>query len=181
MSVDEPHSMTRARELRHAFDRTFAEPLRADAVAQDDFLAITIGSDPYALRLSEVGGLYPSRRTTGLPGAASALRGLVGLRGALVPVYDLGALLGYSQAAPPRWLVTIVDGKVTVAVGFEQFDRHLRVARDTIAEAAPAGAAGRRTLVRESLHAEVVRPIIHLPSVLEAIAAMARHAARPKE
>jgi purine-binding chemotaxis protein CheW len=172
--------MTRVRELQHAFDRTFAEPPRSDVALQDDFLAMTIGGDPYAMRLSEVAGLYLTRKMTGLPGSVPALLGVVGLRGALVPVYDLGSLLGYSKAAPPRWLAVIVDGQV--AVGFEQFDGHLRVARDTIAEAAPGHAASRRPLVRESLATEtVVRPIIHLPSVLEAVAVMARHATRPKE
>jgi chemotaxis signal transduction protein len=180
MSLQESGPMTRVRELQHAFDRTFAEPPRSDAALRDDFLAMTIGGDPYAMRLSEVAGLYLTRKMTGLPGAVPALLGVVGLRGGVLPAYDLGSLLGYPKAAHPRWLAITVDGQV--AVGFEQFDGHLRVARDIIAEAAPGHAASQRPLVRESLHTEtVVRPIIHLPSVLQAIAVMMRHAARPKE
>ncbi|MBI2221349.1 MAG: chemotaxis protein CheW [Acidobacteria bacterium] len=169
-----------AGELQQTFDRTFAEAPRADATPQEDLLAITIGGDPYAMRLSEVAGLYPDRRITWLPGSVPALLGLVGLRGALLPVYDLRTLLGYPKAATRRWLAVMADGQV--ALGFEQFDNHLRVPRSAIAETGTGSATGRPQPVREVAHTDgLVRPIIHLPSVLEAIAVMAHHAARPKE
>jgi purine-binding chemotaxis protein CheW len=179
MSHEASVPATRVLQLQDAFDRTFAEAPRADAVPQEDFLAITIGSEPYAMRLSDIGGLHLVRTITALPGSVPALLGLVGLRGALIPVYDLGSMLGYSRAAAPRWFAVIADTQV--AVGFEQFDAHVRVPSDAVAPAA-RGSAATRPLVRESLHADgAVRPIIHLPSVLDAVAAMARHAARPKE
>jgi len=180
MSLEGPLPMTRVRELQDAFDRTFSEPPRASVGQHEDFLAITLGSDPYAMRLSDVAALFLSRHITGLPGSVPALLGLVALRGALVPAYDLGSLLGYPKSASARWLAVILDGRV--AVGFGQFDGHVRVSRDAIAEAPSGGTASRQPLVRESLHIEGgVRPIVHLPSVLEAVAAMVRHAARPKE
>jgi len=87
MSLEGFKPTVRVSELREAFDRRFAEPAGADAGAtQDDFLTITIGADPYAMRLSEVAGLYLTPRITPLPGSVPALLGLVGLRGALVPV-----------------------------------------------------------------------------------------------
>lgn len=176
MSVERSEPMMNAGELRHAFDRTFAETPRIDAVPHDDFLAITIAGDPYAMRLSEVAGLYPGRRITWLPGSVPPLLGLAGLRGALIPVYDLRSLLGYPKASPPRWLTVLVDAQVVV--GFEQFDGHVRVARRAVAEAG----ASRPQLVREVVHTDgLVRPIIHLPSVLDAIAALVHHAARSKE
>jgi purine-binding chemotaxis protein CheW len=167
-------------ELQHAFDRTFAEAPRADAGPQDDLLAITIGGDPYAMRLSEVAGLYPDRRFTRLPGSVPALLGVVGLRGILLPVYDLRTLLGYAKAATPRWLAVIADGQVVL--GFEQFDHHLRVPRRAIADAGAGSVASRPHAVREVVHTDgLVRPIIHVPSVLEAIGVMAHQAVRPKE
>lgn len=180
MSVQGSEPMMSASELQQTFDRTFAEAPRADAAPHDDLLAITIGGDPYAMRLSEVAGLYPDRRFTWLPGSVPALLGLVGLRGALLPVYDLGTLLGYPKTATPRWLAVIADAQVVL--GFEQFDSHLRVPRQAIAEAGTGSAASRPQPVREVVHTNgLVRPIIHLPSVLEAIAVLVHHAARPKE
>ena len=63
--------MTRARdlpggadELRRAFDRSFAEaPGGApEADALESLLAIRVGGDPYALRLSEIAGLFADCR-----------------------------------------------------------------------------------------------------------------------
>jgi purine-binding chemotaxis protein CheW len=180
MSAEGSGQIMSVGELQQTFDRTFAEAPRADAAPQDDLLAITIGGDPYAMRLSEVAGLYPDRRFTWLPGSVPALLGVVGLRGALLPVYDLRTLLGYPKAVTPRWLAVVADGQVVL--GIEQFDNHLRVPRLAIAEAGTGSAAGRPQPVREVVHTDgLVRPIIHLPSVLEAIAVMVHHAARPKE
>lgn len=180
MSAQESQTMISAGALQHAFDRSFAEAPRADAVPQEDLLAITIGSDPYALRLSEVGGLYLDKKVTWLPGSVSELLGLVGLRGALLPVYDLQALLGYPHAVTPRWCVVAADAPVVL--GCERFDGHLRVPRGAITLAGAGHAADRSHAVREVVHTDdLVRPLIHVPSVLEAIAVLVHHAARPKE
>jgi chemotaxis signal transduction protein len=180
MSAERSDAIMSVGELQQTFDRTFAEAPRRDAAPHDDLLAITIGGDPYAMRLAEVAGLYPDRRFTRLPGSVPALLGLVGLRGALLPVYDLRTLLGYPKAAAPRWLAVIADAQVVL--GFEQFDNHLRVPRPAIVEAGTGSAASRPQPVREVVHTDgLVRPIIHLPSVLEAIAVMVHHAARSKE
>jgi hypothetical protein len=48
----------RAAALRHAFDRSFAEPLRLGTEVVEDLLAIRIGTTAYAVRLAEVAGLF---------------------------------------------------------------------------------------------------------------------------
>jgi len=180
MSVQGSDTMIDTEGLQHAFDRTFAEAPRADAAPQEDLLAITISGDPYAMRLSEVGGLYSDKTITWLPGSVPELLGLVGLRGALLPAYDLRALLGYSHADCPRWCVVAADAPIVL--GFEQFDGHLRVSRGAITSARAGHAVDRSRCVREVVHTDdLVRSLVHVPSVLEAIAVLVHHAARAKE
>lgn len=161
----------RAGELRQAFDRAFTEAARPAAVQTDDLLALRVGPDPYALRLSEIAGLYADRAVTRVPGGAAALLGFAGFRGAIAPVYDLHLLLGQASAKAPRWLV--MAQAVPVALAFEAFEGHLRVPREAIlGQAIRAQGPGQTShpLIRGFASTDgLARPIVHLPSVLDAI------------
>jgi chemotaxis signal transduction protein len=153
--------------LRLAFDRSFAEPVRGDAMPMEDLLAFHLGSEPYAVRSSEIAGLFADRKITRLPGGVAALLGIAGFRGAIVPVYDLHALLGCPASESPRWLV--IASSAPVALAFEAFDGHLRIPRDAIVPRETSD--GARKYVREFVSAsDTVRAIVHLPTILDAIA-----------
>ncbi len=125
----------RAGELREAFDRSFAEPATAAPTALEELLAIRVAGNPYALCMNEIAGLYLDQPVTVLPGRDSALFGLVGLRGSLVAVYDLAALLGETEQSGHRWIALAV-GVDAVAFAFHSVDGHLRVpARSSVAAA----------------------------------------------
>jgi chemotaxis signal transduction protein len=154
-------------ELRLAFDRSFAEPVRRDTMPMEDLLAFHLGSEPYAVRSSEIAGLFADRKVTRLPGGAAALLGIAGFRGAIVPVYDLHALLGCAASESPRWLV--IASSAPVALAFEAFDGHLRIPRDAIVLREASDRA--RKYVREFVSAPgTVRSIVHLPTILDVIA-----------
>lgn len=171
MSVPERGAVTQATELRRRFDHTFAEAPPADGPPQEDLLAVGVAGDQYAIRLHEVAGLVSDRSITWLPGSVTEMLGVVGLRGGIVPVYDLGALLRYPRAATPRWLVIAAPSHVALA--FDRFERHLRVARAAVSAASPHGAGPQSPCVREVVHVDgTVRPIIHMASVLDQIAVL---------
>jgi len=156
----------RAVELRRQFDRSFAAAPSGEAVESEDLLAIRVGADSYAVRLAEVSGLFAGRRIVSLPTERPDFLGLTGLRGALLPVFDLGRLLGGSQAGAPRWLMTAAAAPV--ALGFDGFDGHLRLPRGALVPQEIAAPARRH--VREVVRTgDRVRPVVHLASVLEAI------------
>jgi purine-binding chemotaxis protein CheW len=175
--IDETASLIgRAAELRLAFDRSFAAPLAAEAMATEDFLAVRIGVEACALRLGEITGLQAGKKITRLPGSDPALLGIAGFRGTILPVYSLGALLGRPSAEAPRWLA--VAAGAPVALGFEAFQGHLRVACDAVL---PRQATERRFYARDYVRAQsLVRPIIDLPSVVAAIE-IRRSDAAPRE
>jgi chemotaxis signal transduction protein len=170
--IDSPLRLAeRAAELRADFDRSFAAPLRADVVQKLDLLAIRVGSEFCALRLSEVAGLFADRKITPVPGGNAALLGIAGFRGLVLPVYSLPLLLGHSGTQTPRWLV--IAAAAPVACAFDAFEGHLRVSAGAIL---PQQSDGKmRAYAREFLRtADVVRSVLHLPSVIAALGAAAQ-------
>ncbi len=172
------HWARRADELRRAFDQAFAVPPPLDRPAEHDLLGIHLATHPYALRLSEVAGLVADKAVTPVPSDHPALLGIAGFRGAILPVYGLPALLGHPAGAACRWLA--IAAAAPLAFAFEGFDGHLRITREDLLP--QDGAASGRPSIRESARVRgVIRPIIHLPSLLDAIRQQAQTAAATKE
>jgi chemotaxis signal transduction protein len=156
----------RAAVLRHEFDRSFAAPSFASKSAIEDLLAIRLGAHDFALRLSEIAGLFADKKITPVPGGGVALLGIAGFRRSIVPVYDLRKLMGIPGSSAPRWLV--IAAVSPVALAFETFEGQLRVSLDAIAAEHAQTKAHNHTqgFVQSD---KILRPIIHLPSLLHAI------------
>lgn len=165
MTRDGPRAARRAAELRREFDRAFAHPPLARIEEAESFLAVRLGGQPYAVRLTEVAEIFKDREVVRMPGPRSEFLGLAGLRGGIVPVYSLPILLGYPpSSAPARWLLLAAPDR-SVAFAVEEFEGHLRVDR---AEITPAtGNAMTARLGEHAYVAEGTRPIISLSSFTE--------------
>jgi purine-binding chemotaxis protein CheW len=168
----------RLAELRQAFDRSFVERPRDEAARSEDLLAIRVGRDPYAVRVNATAGLIADRPVTPLPGSGPELSGVAGLRGSVVPVYDLATLLGLP--GPPnaaRWMI-LAAGSPLFALAFDRLDGHLRVPLDAIAEAAvgpdgPGTAAGTAHVSAIIRTPDGTRALIDLAAVRATVAARA--------
>jgi purine-binding chemotaxis protein CheW len=168
----------RAAQLRRDFDRAFAEPIRFDETLKEDFLAIRAGGRPFAIRLSEISGLFADKTITPVPGGHPALRGIAGFRGTMLPAYDLQILLGLPGAQSPRWLM--IAKAQPVALAFEAFDGQLRVASDAVLGQPARSGSGAHA--HDVLRApEFSGPIIHLLSALNAITALKAETAPQEE
>jgi len=182
MSAPLPGIVDKVAALRLAFDRTFAEPMRIETDAREALLAIRVGAENFAIRLSEVAGLHADKKITPIPGGHASLMGIAGFRGAVLPVYRLHVLLGLAAppaagGAPRRWLV--IAAAAPVALAFDAFEGQRRVPQDAIVRR--PSRAEHNGCVREFVKSrKVVAPILHLPSVLDAIKAE-RPAAEPRE
>ncbi|MGD0523593.1 MAG: chemotaxis protein CheW [Polyangiaceae bacterium] len=160
----------RAEAMRREFDEGFARAATRDETPVEDLLAIRVAGDPYALRLAECAGLFSARKVTPLPTTIPELLGLAGFRAALVPVYDLRALLGYPRGEGPRWMVSTA-GSAVVALGFDAFEAHLKV---DPASLVAADAPSSRHAPRLARLAGGACPLLSVPSLLDAIEARAR-------
>jgi chemotaxis signal transduction protein len=169
--IDEASMGDTAATLRRNFDESFAAPEAARPERLEDFLAIRIGSDPYALRMSEIAGLHVGVKIVPVPSPATQLLGIVGIRGMMAPIYDLAALLRYPPAANSRWFV-FARAPQPVGFAFEAFESHLQVSSASLANGndddAASGGTGQH--VRGTVRgAGALRPIIQLASVLAMI------------
>ena len=154
-----------ADSLRGAFDATFAvQP--AIPEPGEDCLVLRLAEDPFLLRLAEIGGLFADRPLEPVPGLLPELQGIVSLRGQLVPIYDLGALLGYPPTTACRWFA-LGRGAGHLGLAFATLDAHVRLSHGTLAEADPATPATARPHVRGSARlAWGVCPILDMAAIL---------------
>lgn len=174
MSAD---TVGRRDRLREDFDRSFAEPARSHDEEHLELLTIRAGGRPYAIRLSQTSGVHPDRPVTPLPGPQPALLGLAGFAGAVLPVYDLAALLGHPVAEVPRWLV-LAAGTPPLGLAFHSLDGHVQAVTGDIIRESGDHAPNRR---RGSLRGLVdlpggSRPIIDIPATRAMVHALAGHA-----
>jgi chemotaxis signal transduction protein len=131
----------RVSEMRRAFDERFAEPVEERKRDFIDFLLVVVAGQPYAARFGELARLAVDRKIVAVPAAAPGLLGLCAIQGQLVPVFDLGVLLGAAPAErTPRWMALYRDP--LVALAFEELRGTQRVASLDVRllESAPAHA-----------------------------------------
>ena len=118
---------SRVEELREAFDGAFAEPPPGESTRTEEFLEVEVGGDAYALPLAELSGVHLQPRVTALPGAPARVLGLAAVRGEVVPVLDLGALLGYGRGAAQPAALAICRGERPLGLALGAVGRHVRV------------------------------------------------------
>jgi purine-binding chemotaxis protein CheW len=155
--------------LRDTFDRAFAAAPDTEAAPVENLVAVRLSHEPFAIRLSDISGLFADKAVVSLPASAPALLGVAGFRGSIVPVFSLPALLGYAGEGALRWLV-LAGGERRVGLAFDRFEGHLQVPRSAIA--ADEKGERQRRFVKEIIRApDGARPLIHMASVIEAIEA----------
>jgi purine-binding chemotaxis protein CheW len=138
-------------KLRQAFDEAFARPVAGSRTPDVALVAIAMGEDRLALPLSELTGVYAMPALVPLPGAPGALLGVAGLRGQLVPVYGLAALLGSpAPPGPPAWIV-VYGRREPVALAFHELVGHRDVPPSAVRPLASRPLAG--TFVRAVVRA----------------------------
>jgi purine-binding chemotaxis protein CheW len=80
----------------------------AEAAAPRELIAFQIGAQEFCVDIMAVREIRGWTPATPLPQAPSYVRGVVNLRGAVLPIIDLGARLGLGAAEPKARSVVIV-------------------------------------------------------------------------
>jgi chemotaxis signal transduction protein len=146
------------------------EPPARGAPDAVDILAIRVAGQPLALRMAQVGGvlvLSDHRRVVRVPAADPALLGVVAIRGVVMPIFSLSALLGLPGPRTHRWF-TWVEGRNPVAYAFDAVDgrgwhgpESLRATEDV-----------HPLLIGAALYAGTARPLLNLADGILACRAM---------
>lgn len=164
-----PMTANRAAELRRVFDEERALPFGARSVEEaESLISIRVCGDAYVMRTSEMSGLVPDRQIVGFPTSVPELLGIAAVRGVVLPVYSLAAMLGYAvETEQPRWLV-VCGTDQPLALAFSGFEGYLRVPLDQFYMAEQKDVA--RTRVQHVVHrAGMVRAVVSIPLIREAI------------
>ena len=176
MSAAPPFIQLTLREMREAFDHGFAQQVGQRRQSWQDFLLVKLGQLPHALPMAEVAALQRAlpEGVTPVPGPLTALMGIAGHKGRILPVYDLAALLGLSPAKQPQWQIVTLNPPVILAI--DAFERHVRGDGDVIARLSTPDEATQGH-IRAHLHTDgEQRPIVSLASVLDTIRTMSQTA-----
>jgi chemotaxis signal transduction protein len=129
MSLSRNRTALRLEELRASFDSSFSRPPPPRQEPGEALLRLRVGGTPLAVRLGHLSGLHLMPRLVRLPASPVSLLGLAGLRGQLIAVHDLAALLGLPTGEPPRWLL-LAGGARRVGLAAAGFEGQLRATRE---------------------------------------------------
>lgn len=127
-----PRGPASVERLREEFDAAFSVEVR-EPEEQVDLLAIRIGARPFAVRLTEIAAFARMPRIVPAPSVLPEVLGLAAVRGVVLPVYALGAILEIECTNDPEWL--IVTGSPALALGFEAHDAYARLPAASVARA----------------------------------------------
>jgi chemotaxis signal transduction protein len=168
--------------LRASFDEAFARAHRPRATGLEDLLVLRIEGHPHALRIRDLQGLHRAGKVVPLPSPCPELLGLAGIRGALLPVFSLAALLGYGGRELPTWLVLCESGQgraEPMALAFAALEGHVRVGPDQICAAAEG--AARAHLPQMVRLTAGMCPLVQVSSIVESCARAARSGAPARQ
>lgn len=153
-------------ELRRAFDQSFAAPAGRPSESLLSLIAIQVGGEAVAIRADQITGIARCRQIVPLPSRIPESLGITGIRGVLVPVFSLAALLGKTRGEECSWMA-LTQPEAPVALAFDEFESQLEVRRTSCYE---DESTGQRRHVRQLVRVGAsIRPVIDIPSVLEAI------------
>ena len=126
----------RAEQLSQAVESTEAA---ADGL---QVLACQLGGERYAIETRYILEAFPLTRVTPVPGARPTLKGVANLRGTLLPVFDLGQVLGLEQTISDLVRIVVLGrGGPELGVLVDQVDEPMVLPRETLHDA-PLETAG---------------------------------------
>jgi purine-binding chemotaxis protein CheW len=117
-------------------------------------LVFALGGDDYVVAISQVRELIPAAPLTRLPGAPPWVRGVFNLRGAVVPLVDLGVKLGIGTSAATvrtSWLLVelmVERRRELLAIEADEVRAILELADAELLETPALGIRIERELVR---------------------------------
>jgi purine-binding chemotaxis protein CheW len=157
--MSDARTSDRAARLRRDFDATFAAPPRPHREAGRRFLLVTVAGVPCAVPMDESASVHRSPVISPLPARLPAFRGVATMAGAVVPVYDLAARLGFTGATTGDWLIASA-GRHRVALLVDGVEGYAE------ADASASDAAGTITLL--TIHG-TPRRLVSLAGIVDAL------------
>jgi len=125
-------------DLKRSFDLTFQQPLVERGQELVHLLIVRIGTARFALKVADLAGLARAQTVVPIPGADSGLLGIAGLKGRMVAVYSLAAMIGSTELSTEqnRWMVLCRCEK-EIALAFTAVTSTMMVPRAELSPVTP--------------------------------------------
>ena len=139
-----PEKERAATEILERRSQELSQPLESTEVVAGgiEVLACQIGGERYAIETRYILEAFPVSKVTPVPGAGATLVGVANLRGAILPVFDLGQVLGLEYTISDLVRVVVVGRKgAEFGVIVDQVDEPLQLPSEALRDA-PLDAAG---------------------------------------
>jgi chemotaxis signal transduction protein len=178
MSQETNPQLDRVAELRRAFDRTFQLPYQLTTKSVEPMIAFRTAGVALAVRVQHITGVIKRGVILPVPSIVPELLGVAAVRGLLVPVFNLAALLVLPPSGEPQWFL-LVNRETPIAFAFDGLEGRVEVDRAHLY-------VDETSSQRKHIHqlAEVgstVRAVIDVLGLMEAIGQCAGHIAPAKE
>jgi purine-binding chemotaxis protein CheW len=126
------------------------------------YVRVRLGGEQYALAVEHVAEVVELEHVTPVPGAPASLPGVCNLRGEVVSVIDLAAVLGLPRDRRPERMLVTTDG-----------GRRAGLAIDEVLDVAPlpdtSSAHGIRYITATAVVDEALLGVLDLPALLDAV------------
>ena len=125
-------------DLKRAFDLTFQRPQVERDQELVHLLIVGVGNARFALKVADLAGLARAQTVVPIPGADSRLLGIAGLKGRMVAVCSLAAMIGYAESSGEqnRWMVLCRCAR-DIALGFTAVTGTMMVPRAELSPVSP--------------------------------------------
>ncbi|MDR3449173.1 MAG: chemotaxis protein CheW [Alphaproteobacteria bacterium] len=117
------------------FDKTReSEKAAAQENTARQFLTFTVGSEEYGVDIMTVREIKGWTETTRLPNAPEFMRGVMNLRGLIIPIFDLRTRLnqGATEATPKHVVIILAVGERNIGILVDAVSDILDVMSDAI-------------------------------------------------
>ena len=101
-------------------------------------VVFSLGSEEYALPISTVHEIIRFTEPRSVVSDVPWVRGVIGLRGKIIPIYDLAARLGLQVATTPGKIVIVESGSEQVGVMVDEVEEVLTVSNGQLEDVAAA-------------------------------------------
>ena len=102
-------------------------------------VVFSLGSEEYGLPITQVQEIIRYSRPRTIPSAPMSVRGVINLRGKIIPVVDLKSRLGLDSVEPDESKIVIIEaGSVTAGLIVDEVDEVITVDDEQL-EQAPTG------------------------------------------
>lgn len=170
--------LDRLAELRRVFDLTFQQPYPLKTNDVEPMIAFRTAGVALAVKVQHITGVIKREVILPVPSIVPELLGVAVARGALVPVFNLAALLELPPSGEPQWFL-LVNRETPIALAIDELEGRVEVER---AHCYVDETSSHRKHVHQLAKVgPMVRAVIDVPGLMQAIRQSAGLIAPAKE